>query len=891
MTRTIHNLGRALGATLVCFGAILPLPLARAAEQVTEIESDRVPKTVTGGSVFIQNGTLLTVTSGTIENGSILIRDGKIIDIGKNLIAPDDVSIIDASGRYVMPGIVDAHSHIAIEGGVNEGTLSITAEVRIGDVVNGRSVSIYRALAGGKTTANLLHGSANTIGGQNAVVRMKYNHPASDLHFPGAPRGIKFALGENVKQSNFAQNRGKRFPNSRIGVEGTLRRAFAEANEYTRRWEAYAKDRAAGRNVPEPRRDLRLETLAGVISGDVLVHCHCYRADEILMLLRVAEDFGFRIRSLQHVLEGYKIAPEIAAHGAGPSTFSDWWAYKMEAYDATPYNTALMTEAGCRVSINSDSSELDRHLAMEAAKTMRYGGMSESDALATITLNAAWQLGIDDKVGSLTPGKDADIAIFNGHPFSVYSYPVMTLIEGEVYFERDEPMRSDGPGLDFTSVAQKEHAPAPAISKTGTYAIQNATLYPITHPPIQTGTLVIRNGRIAAVGKTGDIAVPDGALVIPGDGLQVYPGFIDSGTTVGLTEIGSVAGTQDARELGNFQPDLRAIAAVNASSAHIPVTRANGTTAVITAPSGGLISGQAALLRLDGWTPAQMSIQDEAALSINFPGQSSGRRRRRSRPDSSADQGKRLTQLEDAFKTAIVYGETKDKAKEAGLPLPSFDPQHEAMLPYALGQKPVLLNVNQRAAIKSALEFGEKMKLKVILVGCLEGWKVADLLAEKKAAVIVGPVLSVPRESFDPYDSAYYNAAKLHEAGVSFALRTGDSSNARNLPFHAGTAVAFGLPRDVALEAITIRPARMFGVENEIGSLDIGKSADIIVSSGDPFEITSQIRHTFIQGRPVDLSTRHTKLYDQFRARLVEGKTPTASSETPRSQSRAGDDD
>src|SRR5262249_14256566 len=295
-------------------------------------------------------------------------------------------------------------------------------------------VQIYRALAGGVTTSRLLHGSANVIGGQDAVIKLKYGDPSSKLLLADAPRGVKFALGENVKRTD------GRFPNTRLGVEAVVGRAFTEAQEYRKTWEDYEKAQKSGgpSTVAEPRRDLRLEALADILKGDLKVHCHCYRSDEILMLLRVADRFGFKVQSLQHVLEGYKIAPEIAKHGATCSPFSDWWAYKLEAYDAIPFNAALLTEAGVTVCLKSDSNELMRHLYQEAAKCVKYGGMTELEALKTITINGARQLGLDKRIGSLEVGKDADLVVFNGHPLNSFSRPEWTLIEGEIFFQRAE---------------------------------------------------------------------------------------------------------------------------------------------------------------------------------------------------------------------------------------------------------------------------------------------------------------------------------------------------------------------------------------------------------------------------------------------------------------------
>jgi len=389
--------------------------------------------------IAIVGGTILTVgPQGTIEKGTVVIRDGKIAAVGKGVSAPAGATVIDATGRFVMPGIIDCHSHTAIEADVNECSDSITAEVRIADVIDHRDVNIYRELAGGVTTINVLHGSCNTIGGQNAVVKMRWGKPPEELIFKEAPRGIKFALGENVKRSNYhPPGAAPRFPATRMGVEAVLREAFEEARAYKKEWHDYeAKAGSAADKPLPPRRNLRLEVLRDILDGKVLVHAHCYRADEILMLIRVAEEFGFKIRTFQHVLEGYKVASEIARHGAGASTFSDWWAYKMEAWDAIPYNAAILAAHGVKVSMNSDSDELARRLYWEAAKAVKYGGVSEAEALKMVTLNPAWQLGIDARVGSIEVGKDADIAIFSAHPFAPDTRVETTLVDGVVYFDR-----------------------------------------------------------------------------------------------------------------------------------------------------------------------------------------------------------------------------------------------------------------------------------------------------------------------------------------------------------------------------------------------------------------------------------------------------------------------
>jgi imidazolonepropionase-like amidohydrolase len=413
---------------------------------------------------LIKNATILTASHGTITNGSILIRNGKIAAVGANVKATDpNARVIDASGKFVTPGIIDCHSHTAADGNINEGSLSVTAMVRIQDVIDPYGLNVYRQLAGGLTTVNILHGSANAIGGQNAVVKLKRGKPVAQWLIADAPPGIKFALGENPKRSNFQPGPGqqRRYPATRMGVEEVIREAFIQAKEYLAAWQEYEKKKGSDPTAIPPRRDLKLDALVEILQGKRLIHAHCYRSDEIVMLLRLGDELGFKITTLQHVLEGYKVAKEIAAHKAGASTFADSWSYKMEAFDAIPYNMAIMASRGVIVSINSDSDERARRLYLEAAKAMKYGGVGEEEALRMVTLNPAIQLGIDKRTGSIDVGKDADLVIFSHHPFSIYTVPEMTFIEGEVYFDRKADLEQrDAIKREKEALRKAERGPA-----------------------------------------------------------------------------------------------------------------------------------------------------------------------------------------------------------------------------------------------------------------------------------------------------------------------------------------------------------------------------------------------------------------------------------------------
>lgn len=394
-------------------------------------------------NILFKNATVWTLEGdGVIENADVKIQNGEIAAVGQNLEA-GDAEVIDASGKHITPGIIDEHSHIALSG-VNEGSHAITAEVRMYDAVDSEDIDIYRQLAGGVTAAQLLHGSANPVGGQSALVKFRWGSTPEEMRIKGAEGFIKFALGENVKQSNWGDNVDIRFPQTRMGVEQVYMDGFTRAKEYEAAWKKYNNlSRRDKRETVAPRRDLQLEALLEIINRERFISCHSYVQSEINMLMKVAERFGFNVNTFTHILEGYKVADKMAEHGAGGSTFSDWWAYKYEVREAIPYNAALMHQAGVTVAINSDDGEMARRLNQEAAKTIMYGGMSEVEALKTVTLNPAKLLHLDDRMGSIKAGKDGDVVLWNDHPLSIYAKAEMTLVDGKVYYDmkKDQEMR------------------------------------------------------------------------------------------------------------------------------------------------------------------------------------------------------------------------------------------------------------------------------------------------------------------------------------------------------------------------------------------------------------------------------------------------------------------
>ncbi len=896
-----------------------------AAEFPTELDRDRRKRPVaTGGKLLLTNATVITGTGATLADTDVLIRAGRIAAVGQDLTAEEGVHVIDATGRYVMPGMIDTHSHIMIAEGVNEASESIVPEVRIKDVVRSDDNQEYRALAGGLTTARLLHGSANVIGGQDAVVKLKHGLSTRAHILHDAPQGVKFALGENVKA------RTGRFPNTRMGVEATLKRAFFEAIDYRRRWQEYerAVEKGAGSHFPTgdrggptrdendsrplfpPRRDLRLEALADIVEHQKFIHSHCYRADEILMLLRNCEQLGIRVWSLQHVLEGYKIAPEIVAHGASCSTFSDWWAYKIEAYDATPYNASLLQQAGANIVIKSDNAELMRHMNHEAAKSLRYGNMPADYALRMVTLNAAQELGLHDRIGSIEVGKDGDLAVFSAHPLDAFARCELTIIEGEVCFQRDqqptvmteEAARRTAPPLLLAAEQVRAKRLELPRSINGVYAITGATLHPVDAADIEGGTLLIADGRIAAVGR--DVDVPGDAAVVDATGLHVYPGLIDAGTTLGLTEIRQIPISHDENEGGRFQPDLRAGIAVNVDSELIPVARAGGITTAFLRPQGSVISGQYSLIQTAGWTAEQMALEHEAGLSLDWPNDENRQTElkqflkdarlydrirsaqeqppSRSAPSSpavppmpaggeggSADDEATATAPDGVENQAENRGSTQ---KTDALSPIILDPRFEAMRPYVNGRKRVFVEANSRKEITQALLFAEEEKLRIVITGGADAWKLAGELKHRDVPVIVGPTMRNPVEAWDPFDSTYANPGRLHDAGVQFCIRSDNASNSRNAPFEAAIAVAYGLPGDEGLKSVTLNAAKILGMDDRLGSITPGKTASLILTDGNPLQHTTQIKAVFVAGQPFAPESRQTRFYERYLQRLEPTK-------------------
>jgi imidazolonepropionase-like amidohydrolase len=608
------------------------------------------------------------------------------------------------------------------------------------------------------------------------------------------------------------------------------------------------------------------------------------------------------------VLEGYKVADEIAPHGAGGSTFSDWWAYKIEAYDAIPYNGALMREHGIVVSYNSDSDELARRLNLEAAKAVKYGAVPEIDALDFVTLNPAKQLRIDARTGSLEPGKDADFVLWSGSPLSVYSVAEQTWVDGIKEFDRARDLedrkareqeraaaivkirgpQAPAPKTEPTSAGKPIPAarPLPWLDRLGATApsvsITHATVHTISGPVIEDGTVSFRAGRIVEVGA--HLAPLAGASVVDASGKHLWPGLIDANTSLGLTEIGSVAGSVDLAETGALNPQVNTSIAVNPDSELIPVTRANGVTHVLSVPEGGSVSGSSALIRLAGWTWEDLEAAVPVAMHIQWPSFAVRRGGFGGTPPPSEEDQKKerdeaIKKIRGLFDDARAYAKAKAGTAPGGRPFDP-DPAFEALQPVLDGRIPVIVAASELRQIKSAVQWAEAEGIRMILLGAGDVARAASLLHDKNIPVIVDGVLSEPRREDEPYDAAYTVAAQLQAAGVTFCITSGGggfgAANTRNLPYHAAMAAAFGLAKDDAIRAITLSPARILGVGGELGSIEKDKSASLILTDGDPLEITTSVLAEWIDGRPVALDdTKHVRLYRKYRSRPKPGAGPS----------------
>ncbi len=897
--------------TFLTAAAIVFLPEIPAAQQPS-VKGDRPANPYASTyapfpsqTTVIRNATILTAAGPVIERGSVLLQDGKVAAVGQNVTVPAGAVVIDASGKWVTPGIIDTHSHLGVypAPGIestqdgNEMTSPNTAEVWAEHSLWPHDPQFELALAGGVTAMQLLPGSANLFGGRGITIKNVPSRTAEGMKFPGAPHGLKMACGENPKRVYGGRNSA---PATEMGNMAGYRKAWISASDYRDKWKKWRD----GGSDPEkrPERNLQLETLAGVLDGEILVHNHCYRGDEMAAMINLSKEFGYKISSFHHAVEAYKVRDLLAKNEVCASMWSDWWGFKLEAYDGIKENIALVFDAkGCAI-VHSDDPNGIQRLNQEAAKAMRAGlragiKIDRTDAVKWLTLNPARALGIDKVTGSLEPGKNADVVIWSGDPFSVYARAEQVFIDGAKLYDRsavlpprdfmtgltgpvpDTPTgpvpgagvpakiaasgstnipSADGKKPNILGVQRKPSGMGSGPVSGPIVAITNARILTAAGQAIERGTVVMRGGTIIAVGA--DVTVPADARVIDGANKVVTPGFIESYTNLGIVEISlSAEGTADQ---ATTDPELGAafnvVDAFNPRATAIPVTRMEGVTRALVAPGSTrhIFQGQAAVFDLAG-DHVPGSITRAPAAMMGSLGEAGAGLAGGSRASAML----RLREvLQDALdfnrnRTAWNTGQRREYAR-GRLDL-------EALRPVVTGELPIAIQANRASDLLAALRLAEEFKLRLILIGAAEGWMVADQLAAARVPVVVKPLTDIP--SFEALGASLENAARLQKAGVQVAISSFETHRAGTLRQEAGNAISNGMAPDAALLAVTLSPARIWGVSDRTGSLEVGKDADLVVWSGDPFELTSSAEQVFIRGREMPKETRQSELLKKYR--------------------------
>lgn len=848
--------------------------------------------------VVVRHATVMPASGPAIEDGAIAFADGKIVAVGKSaeVATPAGAEEVDGTGLYVTPGIIDAHSHLGVYASPdsfslsdgNEATAPVTAEVSAEHSFWPQDPGLRRAAAGGITSLLVLPGSANLIGGRGFPVKLHFGRSAREMRFPGAKDALKMACGENPRRVYGAQQH--RAPATRMGNVAGYRQAFAKARDYLEKQAEWEKKHAKkGEEAgPPPARDLQLETLAEVLRGNILVQNHCYRADEMAVMLQVADEFGYSIRAFHHALEAYKLRDELAARQVAVATWADWWGYKLEAWDGIPENAGLVAQAGGRAVIHSDSALGIQRLNQEAGKAMwraRESGVpvSEEEALRWVTLNPAWVMGVEERTGSLEPGKMADVVLWKNHPLSVYARAQRVWADGVVTYDaaRGAEDASDfelGERAEAAARLVAQPAALPSLKDVGLETRCEPTKDAACARPLELkadvactafqdvavlsngtwtahATVLVENGKVTRVGAGG--AVPAGCRAVEGKGRVLAPGFVDALTSLGVVEIGGEDATVDDTLRGEavkepIRAALRAVDSLNPAAETFPVARLGGVTAAGVVPRGGLVSGQSAWVTTDGAVR-----RSPLALHVDV---SEGGRDAVSGPRSLV-----LEKLREVLFDAREYNKRKGDFEQNRMrTLSASRLDLESLQPVLAGTMPVVVTANRVSDIRAALALGRELGLKVVIAGGREAWRVAPELAAAKVPVIVQPTQNLP-SSFEGLNSRLDAAALLSGAGVKVLISTmGEPHMVRTLAQEAGNAVAWGMPYADAVRAITSNVTEAFGVEG--GQVAVGQVADLVLWNGDPLESSSRPLGMWLGGRQVPLTSRQHALFEKYRA-------------------------
>jgi imidazolonepropionase-like amidohydrolase len=823
--------------------------------------------------VVYRGARILTAVGAPIESGILITHHGKIVAVGeqKGIAIPENAVVRDMGGKTIIPGLVDTHSHIGIyprpsvpaHSDGNEMSGPVQSGIRAIDAIYPDDPGIRMAQAGGVTTANIMPGSGNVIGGQTLYVKLR-GRTVEDMRLTHSAvlGGLKMANGENPKGYG---RRGNQAPGTRMKVASLQREQFLKAREYKQKWAAYREAVAAGKELPRPDTDLGLETLVEVLDRKRTVHFHCHRADDIMTALRLSEEFGFEI-VLQHATEAYRVAEELAKRKAPVSlTLVDSPGGKLETAALIDENAALLEKAGVLVAINTDDWITESRFYLRTGAIAVRGGMSEEAALKALTINPAKMMHLEERVGSLEKGKDADFVILSGPPFSVYGQVLETYIDGACVFDRSKPkdrgyqtggfaLADQGrlPKVPAATVpldgrSAKVDLPKPsdaAPRQPGPLVILAGRIHPVAAAPIIDGAILVEDGQIRYVGPRRGLQMPERAAVLTAR--EVTPGLIDAHTVVGVSGKFNVAADQDQDEASDpNQADLRVLDAFNPNEPLLQLFRENGVTIVHAMPGRtNVIAGQTGIFRTHGRTAEQMALRFPAGLLVNL-----GESPKQTYPAKVTTRMGTAGLVRNAFSEAQNYAkkrQTKDEEKK-----PARSLKLEALDPVLAGKLPVIFSAHRADDIGTALRIAKEFQLKAVLGLATEGYLMADRIASAGVPVFVHPAMQ-RIASMETFHSHLSNAAVLAEHKVPIALGTGFEGyvpKTRVLRYEAAMAMVNGLGHERTLRAITLDAARLLGLDERYGSIEVGKAADLVLYDGDPFEHATHVTHTVMDGR------------------------------------------
>jgi imidazolonepropionase-like amidohydrolase len=848
-------------------------------------------------TVVYRGARIHTVEGPPINEGVLVVAGGKVVAVGPagEIETPAGARVVDLHGKTIIPGLVDTHSHVGIwprphvpaHNDGNEGSGAVQAALRALDAIQPDDPGIRMAVAGGVTTANIMPGSANVIGGQTVYVKLRGRTiEAMRLTPKSVLGGLKMANGENPKRWNFEGR--KMPPSTRMKLAALQREQFVKAREYQRKWAAYRKAQAEGKEATPPETDLALEPLVEVLERKRTVHFHSHRADDLMTAVRLAGEFGFEL-VLQHATEGYRVADELVRHRVPVSlTLVDSPGGKMEVAGLLEENAAILDRAGVKVAINTDDSITESRFFLRTGAIAVRGGMSEEAALRAQTLHGAQMLHLDDRLGSLAKGKDADFVVLSGPPFSVYTQVLQTYIDGVPVFDRanqqDWAYQAGGFALADRDRLPKTPAPVsrPSAVKTParpegmpllhenakSFAVLAGRVHTVSHGSIADGVVLVEDGKITAVGPRREVQIPPGTPVVTA--AVVTPGLIDAHVVVGLAGAANVGADQDQDEMSDpNQADLRVLDGFNPAEPLLEFVRREGVTVVHAVPGrANVIAGQTGVFRTSGRTVEAMTLRFPAGLLVNL-----GEVPKQSYPNKLP-----TTRMGTAALVRTALAQARDHARKQSAKSEDRRPPYNAKLaglaPALEGKVPVIFAAHRADDLATALRLAQEFNLKARLDLATEGYLMADQLHEAGVPVVVHPTMQRPGGSMETYHSQLCNAAVLSTHGIPLAIGTGFEGyvpKTRVLRHEAAVAMVNGLGPERALRAITLDAARILGIDGQRGSIDRGKAADLVLYDGDPFEHATHVTHTLIDGRVVYDRGEYLKLPFARRALPLTG--------------------